>query len=640
MSLALLLGPLASAQPIELDAQLPFIPQGRPLEGLVITIDAGHGGSAHEGGYAGSARGVESNVVEGDLNMLVAGELTHHLKDAGAEVHMTRLDDRKVTLGDTGRSEELGARVQVAVETRSHLFVALHHNSTGRRTADGVVVMIWPTDSAGNEQPLEKALADILHDEVEKKVHHAEEFKPYVNEHPLDAGSDIPSAVIEFGFLSNPEFDAWVSQRGSHRAEAIGVYNGVVRMWKEHRDDLEALRSKLFPDLAAETAAKAKPKSARRNRLIERSDIHPWVADLSVSLWPSDEPPKTVEDARRLLETYRYRVITDSTFFYLKPEVSKDGDAWVLRGKTNQAMLRDALTQLFKAVGCEPVRNEMEVLPSDKLGEKKYGVVQIPMAMTWGSPKEGDDVQTQLLLGERVFLLDATPDETYYLVHGGDGYIGWVRREAIRRMDAAEFAQWETARRATVVSDYLANDFRLPTGAALPILSGDGSSSVTLRLPKGVTSTGTKEEVRVPASVVRFPKEISAGRVAAQAATEFLTTPYVFGGRSRLGLDCSGLVGVSYAAAGLTLPRDAKQQVLVGQLIATPWHIENLQPGDVLFFLDETGKVFHTGISLGGKRFIHASPPEVQVSSLDPADSLYSKEWAPHFALARRPLPD
>ncbi|HNM47412.1 MAG TPA: NlpC/P60 family protein, partial [Candidatus Sumerlaeota bacterium] len=87
------------------------------------------------------------------------------------------------------------------------------------------------------------------------------------------------------------------------------------------------------------------------------------------------------------------------------------------------------------------------------------------------------------------------------------------------------------------------------------------------------------------------------------------------------------------------LPRDAFQQGIVGELVATPWYREGLRPGDTLFFLDETGKVYHTGIALGKNRFIHSSPPEVQVSSFDPADPLYSEGWTKQFSFGRRPLP-
>jgi N-acetylmuramoyl-L-alanine amidase len=181
---------ILSAAPIELQADTPFVPVDQPLEGLVITIDPGHGGSAWAEGYAGSARGVNSRAVEGDLNMLVAGALWHLLRKAGADVTITRWDDRKVTLGDTAAAEELGHRVQMAVESRAHLFVSLHHNAAPRASADGVGALIWPTDSAGQDQPLERALEQCLREEVEKRVHFAEHFPPYMSKHPLVAGSD------------------------------------------------------------------------------------------------------------------------------------------------------------------------------------------------------------------------------------------------------------------------------------------------------------------------------------------------------------------------------------------------------------------------------------------------------------------
>ena len=80
---------------------------------------------------------------------------------------------------------------------------------------------------------------------------------------------------------------------------------------------------------------------------------------------------------------------------------------------------------------------------------------------------------------------------------------------------------------------------------------------------------------------------------------------------------------VAWAAAGLALPRDARQQVIMGRMVAARWYMPPLQPGDLLFFFDHnTGKIYHVGISIGGKRYLHYSPPEVTVSSYDPADPL------------------
>ncbi|MDK2971803.1 MAG: hypothetical protein PWP23_1558 [Candidatus Sumerlaeota bacterium] len=608
----------AAEIPVPADYEAPFTPEGKPLAGLVITIDAGHGGYSFSNSYSGSARGVNSRVVEQDLNMRVTALAYHHLRDAGAEVHMTRRDDRKVTLGPTVRAVELGARPALADAMASHLFLSFHHNAAGRETADGVMMLIWPTDSQGNDQPLERAFADIVREEVEKQVHHNEPFSHYVVDHPLVSASDIPSAVVEFGFLTNPEFDEWVVKPTAHHAEALGVYNGIVRMWTEHREELEAKRAELFPDVAAE-----------KKETVEANPAFP-LGRPSWNAWPFDSPATTEEEAAFIVSAWKNAMLTDRTTFHLdaKPRLTEDG--WVLEGRTNVPLSAAALArELGKALGKE-VRNDVRPLPAESLGTDPFGVVAIPMAMTWGEPEEGRNVQTQVLLGEPLFLLDRTEDGTFFLVQGIDGYTAWLRSDAVQQVTRAEFTELLSQPKARVRENAMLDAFRVPPGASLAA-TATGTEQVQLELPSGKT-------LEVPADSVFLPSEKTRGEVAVETAlSEFLHTPYVFGARSPLGLDCSGLVGVSWAAAGVQLPRDAHQQALVGELVATHWFTDALEPGDVLFFLGENGRVFHAGLSMGGMRFIHASPPEVQINSLDPADPLYSEGWHKAFALARRP---
>ncbi len=602
--------PAAEPVPVPADYEPPFFPDGKPLEGLVITLDPGHGGSSFSEGYHGSARGVNSRVVEGDLNMRVSGLVFHHLRNAGAEVHLTRRDDRKVTLGATGRAEELGARPAMAEATHSHLFLSLHHNAAPRKTADGVVVLIWPTDSNGNEQPLEIAFADLLREEVERTVHHTEEFPHYLNEHPLVTDSDLPCAVVEFGFLSNAEFDAWVNEPTSHKKEAVGVYNAVARMWAEHGEELEKLRSRI---LGSDDPPASKPADKPAG-----DDMFP-LGEPPRDIWPFDRPIANESEAKWFLRTWRKMRLSDATTLYLDVEFDANSIGYlVIRNMTVQSNVRriaEAFVRDFKKTFGKEVRTEFIDLPAKVLGEDTFAVMAIPMAMTWAEPRENSGEMTQLLLGEPLFLLDVTEERDYYLVQGIDGYWGWVRADAVRRVERADFKNLFDSRTTHRNARTTDNDgFLVPAGSLLPAASGVES-----------------EEFRTT------PQESAGALVAETALREFLYTPYNFGGRSPLGLDCSGLVGVSWATAGVQLPRDASQQALVGRLVATPWFTDALQPGDNLFFIDDNGKVWHTGISLGGSRFIHSSLPEVQINSLDPNDPLYSEGWAKSFAFARRP---
>lgn len=633
---------MAYAESLDVQGYIPFTPAGKPLRGLIITLDAGHGGYAHQPGYTGSARGVKSRAVEEDLNILVAGEVRHYLMEAGATVHMTRRDDRRVApSNETERAQELGARTKIADDTRSHLFIAIHHNASSRTTADGVMILSWPTDSSGKDQPLERELANVLREEIEPWVHHKEKFDTWNDNHPLVSGSDIPSACVEFGFLTNPDFDAWVTQPGAHRAEARGLYEAIVRMWRDHGAELEALRLKLFPDAKPMHAAPTGEAERISTSEVAAPTTKDPIEKLARRLWPYGRAPESTAETDWLLQRLRDS-LDDSTFFYFVVHAQKEKGSWAITGATSCPVLGKAAQELLIAVGLHDVDNRIECLPSTRVGEKRFGVVQIPMALTWGGPAEGRDAKTQVLLGERVFLLDQTPDGGYLLVQAGDGYCGWVRSEAVLRLDQTEFLEWSNARTATLTKDYMVDDFRLPAGASLPLVGELPASgkSACMRVPRGVRATKQETTITVPTEFlsVRPAGKESPGMAAARAAAEYLTVPYVFGGRSRLGLDCSGLTGVSWSTAGLTLPRDANQQIRVGRMVATPYYLPSFQPGDLVFFCDDAGNVIHTGLSLGGSRFIHASPPEVQISSFDSNDPLYSESWRKRFVLARRPM--
>jgi len=352
------------------------------------------------------------------------------------------------------------------------------------------------------------------------------------------------------------------------------------------------------------------------------------VGRLARTIWP--EGPLPAERVGWFCELFAKVAVKDASLVYVDMTARRDEEGVVLRGATNAPSYVGGLTEALAAVGIAGVRSEARTLPDrEKLGARLFGVCRVPTALTYNRPSESGGLQTQLLYGEPVFLLDRA--EGFYLLHAGEGYWGWVREEAVQPLAENDFAPFQRLPRAVFVTDLQMERTNIPRGGTAPFVRTEGDKSVVLS-PEG-------SEMVVPSSVLRVgTADAGAAEARVKAALDFMGSPYLFGGRSGRGLDCSGLVTNVWArAAGERTARDAWQQALAGELVATWWHRENIQPGDQVFFIDPTGRIYHTGVAISATHILHAAPPAVQIGSFVKGDRLYDARLDRDFFMVKRP---
>lgn len=205
---------------------------------------------------------------------------------------------------------------------------------------------------------------------------------------------------------------------------------------------------------------------------------------------------------------------------------------------------------------------------------------------------------TQLLCGEGALVLEMAGDWLRLQLRR-DRYEGWVHRGFLFQLQETEADRWdETAlwsAGATVSIEGDGGTLRLDPGARVA-RADDGS----LRLSDGrralLVEGAAAPRQEIVAAARRTPPE-------AWAFDHFTGTPYQWGGLTPRGVDCSGLVQMTFHLRGIPLPRDAREQVEHGR----PVERHEIAPSDLLFFAEEDGRISHVAFAAQGDGLIHST---------------------------------
>ena len=135
-----------------------------------------------------------------------------------------------------------------------------------------------------------------------------------------------------------------------------------------------------------------------------------------------------------------------------------------------------------------------------------------------------------------------------------------------------------------------------------------------------------------------YKKPANVRKVMIDQALKYFNAPYLWGGRSPLGIDCSGLTQIIYKMAGYAIPRDAGQQVHCGKALS---FIEETKPGDLAFFDNDEGRIIHVGIIWEKNKIIHASG-KVRIDNVDQFGiyNLETKRYTHQMRVMKRIIKD
>lgn len=237
----------------------------------------------------------------------------------------------------------------------------------------------------------------------------------------------------------------------------------------------------------------------------------------------------------------------------------------------------------------------------------QFGIVTLPAIPVREIPSHRSEMISQLLFGECFSVSDHV--NGWMQIHNeNDHYIGWIEKKQITEVTESEASEWMNLPKR-VVSNIMEELFceshqskmLIPAGVELPIMQ-----SFTI---------GNLDFSAQPQTVIESDVIMLTNR--------FLNTPYLWGGKTMFGFDCSGFSQTIFKILGHQLPRDAWQQAEMGVGVD---FLEEAVAGDLAYFHNAEGKITHVGILLSPSQIIHCSG-SVRIDTID-HHGIYNQELA------------
>lgn len=329
-------------------------------------------------------------------------------------------------------------------------------------------------------------------------------------------------------------------------------------------------------------------------------------------------------------------------------KIDNSNNKILLSGETNLEFAYQKLLDSLKSIDID-FTTKVRVLPDSAIGDLKYAVARNSVINIRSKPKHSAELGTQGLLGMPLKVLDKKGD--FYRIQTPDKYISWVDKGGIIRMNKTDFDKWNNRKKIIYTKNFgyvyadISENAEIVSDITLGgVLSFKGLDFNFFEVEYPDKRKGfVKREEAVYYDTWIYNLEVTQDNIE-RIAKSMDGFPYLWGGTSSKGMDCSGFTKMVYFMNGFIIPRDASQQIHAGKIVDKNLDFSDLQKGDLLFFGSKATKnkkqrVVHVGIWLGNDKmeFIHASG-NVHISSMDATQPHYDEFNKKRYLGSRRYL--
>ncbi|WP_456376649.1 C40 family peptidase [Lutibacter sp.] len=355
----------------------------------------------------------------------------------------------------------------------------------------------------------------------------------------------------------------------------------------------------------------------------------------------------SIELFQRLNDSIQSKYAPDKRVAIYDISLKNEGNTLVLKGETDKAVALEELKEKL-------VRNNINfedrvvVLPDSSVGVFVAALANNSVSNLRAKGKHSAELVTQVILGTELKVLKK--HGSFTLVQTPEKYIAWVDNGGITFLNKNEFKNWKDSElliyTKNIGNSYQDNGFNrvltdMVLGAKVKIIE-ELENSFKVEFPDGRNGFVKKEEAE---SYSKWLIHLKPSKELIESyAKSLLGSPYLWGGTSTKGMDCSGFVKTVYLMNGFVTPRDASQQILAGQVVDEDLKLKGLEKGDLMFFgskatKDKKQRVTHVGIWLGNDRqeFIHSSR-RVRINSMNPKSDIFDVWCSENYLGSRRYL--